>query len=47
MLTERLDKLDLTYIRAMLGMLEQALGQTDLLPVLEAELIRARRQQRH
>src|SRR5436190_24013521 len=43
-LTERLNRLDVAYIRSTLGMLEQALGQSDLLPVLDAEIARAERQ---
>lgn len=35
--------LDLGWVREALGMLEQALGQSDLLPVLEAELARLKR----
>jgi hypothetical protein len=42
-LTERLTKLDVVYIRSMLGTIEQALGQSDLLPLLEAEIARAER----
>ena len=42
-LTERLKRLDVAYIRSTLGMLEQALGQSDLLPLLEAEITRAER----
>lgn len=42
-LAERLNTLDLAHIRTMLEMLEQALGQADLLPVIESELVRARR----
>ena len=42
-LTERLTKLDVAYIRSMLGILEQALGQSDLLPFLEAEIARTKR----
>ena len=41
-LAERLDKLDLAHIRTLLSMLEEALGRADLLPVIEAELIRSR-----
>jgi hypothetical protein len=39
-LAERGDRLDLEMIRATLRSLEEALGQSDLLPVLEAELAR-------
>lgn len=39
-LLERLERLDVATIRATLGMLEAALGQSDLLPVFEAELFR-------
>jgi hypothetical protein len=42
-LTERLTKLDVAYLRSMLGTVEQALGQSDLLPLLEAEIARAER----
>lgn len=42
-LLERLDRMDEASIRDTLAMLEQALGVSDLLPVLEAELTRARR----
>ena len=42
-LIERMHKLDLSYIRSLLGMLEGALGQSDLLPVLEAEIALAQR----
>jgi len=42
-LAERLDRLDLGYIRTMLAMLEEALERADLLPVIEAELTRAKR----
>jgi hypothetical protein len=42
-LTERLTKLDVAYIRSMLGTIEQALGQSDLLPLLEAEIARTER----
>jgi hypothetical protein len=40
-LTERLNKLDVAYIRSTLGMIETALGRSDLLPLLEAEIARA------
>ncbi len=40
-LTERLAKVDIAYIRSVLAILEQALGQNDLLPMLEAEIVRA------
>lgn len=39
-LAARAAALDLGWVREALGMLEQALGQSDLLPVLEAELAR-------
>lgn len=42
-LMERLTMMDVAYIRSMLVILEQALGQSDLLPLLEAEITRARR----
>jgi hypothetical protein len=42
-LLERLTQLDLGTIRATLGLLEAALGQSDLQPAFEAELARARR----
>jgi hypothetical protein len=42
-LKERLAKLDLAHVRSMLDLLEKALDQSDLLPVLEAEIERARR----
>lgn len=42
-LAERLTKLDVAYIRSMLGTLEQALGQSDLRPWLEGEIARAER----
>ena len=42
-LTERLTRMDVGYIRSMLGTLEQALGQSDLLPLLDAEVARAKR----
>lgn len=41
-LLERLEKLDLAAIRETLSLLEGALGVSDLLPVFEAELTRAR-----
>ena len=44
-LMERLDKLDVAYIRSTLEILEKALDQSDLLPLLEAEIARARRPQ--
>jgi hypothetical protein len=40
-LAERAASLDVGAIRATLGLLEQALGQSDLLPLLDAELRRA------
>ncbi len=43
-LRERGKRLDLERIRATLRLIEEALGQSDLLPVFEAELERARRQ---
>ncbi len=42
-LLERHDRLDIDQIRETLGMLEKALGQSDLLPVFEAEIERWRR----
>jgi hypothetical protein len=42
-LLERLPRLDLETIRSTLGLLEAALGQSDLQPVFEEELTRARR----
>jgi hypothetical protein len=42
-LLERLEQLDLGSIRETLGLLEDALAVGDLLPVFEAELVRARR----
>jgi hypothetical protein len=42
-LAERMARLDIAYIRSVLGILEQALGQGDLLPMLEAEIARADR----
>jgi hypothetical protein len=42
-LAARAATLDLGWVREALGMLEQALGQSDLLPVLEAELARLTR----
>ncbi len=42
-LMERLASLDIAYIKSMLGTLEQALGQSDLLPLLEAEIARVER----
>ena len=42
-LLERLAQLDLETVRATLGLLEAALGQSDLQPAFEAELARARR----
>ena len=42
-LLERGGQLDLGTVRATLGMLEAALGQSDLRPAFEAELARARR----
>lgn len=42
-LLERLDKLDLASIRHTLGLLEEALAVSDLLPVLEAEVATAGR----
>jgi hypothetical protein len=39
-LAERAERLDLGYVRDMLGQLESALGQSDLLPLLESELKR-------
>jgi hypothetical protein len=42
-LLERGGQLDLETVRATLGLLEAALGQSDLLPAFEAELARARR----
>jgi hypothetical protein len=41
-LIERLAQLDLDTIRATLGLLEAALGQSDLQPAFETELARAR-----
>jgi hypothetical protein len=41
-LAERIDALDLAAIRSTLGELEAALGQSDLLPLFEAEAERAR-----
>lgn len=40
-LTERLNKLDVAYIRSILGTIETALGRSDLLSLLEAEIARA------
>jgi hypothetical protein len=42
-LMRRLEELDLGMIRSTLSMLEDALSQSDLVPVLEAEVARARR----
>jgi hypothetical protein len=42
-LAERGDQLDLARVRNVLRMLEDALGQSDLLPVFEAELTRSQR----
>jgi hypothetical protein len=42
-LLERVAQLDLATIRATLGLLEAALGQSDLQPAFEAELARAQR----
>src|SRR5690349_7779664 len=39
-LAERMHRLDLAYIRSVLTMLEQALGLSDLLPVLESAIAR-------
>lgn len=39
-LTQRREKLDIRYIRSVLGTLEQALGRSDLLPLLQSELNR-------
>jgi hypothetical protein len=39
-LAERAERLDLGYVRDMLSRLESALGQSDLLPLLESELRR-------
>jgi predicted nucleotidyltransferase len=40
-LRERQSRLDLDYIRDTLGILEQALDQSDLLPAVELQLRRA------
>jgi hypothetical protein len=45
-LAERFDKLDLSYMRSMTAMLEEALGQSDLVPVLEAEIAYAKQRWR-
>lgn len=42
-LLERFDRIDEASIRSTLVMLEEALRVSDLLPVLDAELTRARR----
>ena len=42
-LLERLPRLDLELLRSTLAMLEAALRHSDLLPVLEAALARAKR----
>jgi len=42
-LLERVSRLDLALIRSTLTLLESALGQSDLLPVFEAEMARATR----
>jgi hypothetical protein len=42
-LRARLSHLDLESIRSSLGLLEQALAQSDLLPLFERELARSRR----
>jgi hypothetical protein len=42
-LTERLNKLDVAYIRSILGTIETALGRSDLLSLLETEIARADR----
>jgi len=42
-LLERLDRLDLGSIQKTLALLEDALGVSDLIPVFDAELARARR----
>jgi predicted nucleotidyltransferase len=39
-LIQRRGKLDIRYIRSVLGTLEQALGQSDLLPLLQSEVDR-------
>jgi hypothetical protein len=44
-LAERGDRLDVDQIRRTLRMLEEALGQSDLRPVFDAEIARARRHQ--
>ncbi len=45
-LRERLEKLDVEHIRRLLDLLEQALGQSDLLPAFERELAAARHPRR-
>ena len=45
-LTEQSGNVDVRYMRSVLEILEQALGQSDLLPKLEFELMRASRQRR-
>jgi len=45
-LAEQSATLDIDYIRSTLGFLEQALGQSDLLPVLKVEITRADRLRR-
>jgi len=42
-LTERMNRLDIAYIRTILGTIETALGRSDLLPLLEAEIARVER----
>jgi hypothetical protein len=42
-LRERLSRLDLERVRATPGLIEEALGQSDLVPQLDALLARARR----
>ena len=42
-LADRGDRLDLPRVRAVLGLLEDAIGQSDLLPLFESELLRWQR----
>jgi hypothetical protein len=42
-LDERMDRLDLSYIKSTLSMLEEALSQSDLIPAFERALLRASR----
>jgi hypothetical protein len=45
-LRERLDEIDLRHVRRLLRLLQKALGQTDLIPTLEREILASRRRRK-